>query len=340
MDLLEYDLEEYKKIHLNSKTFEIESDKSYQVKILASGIHGKKYSAYFAIIFLDRNGKEIVRRLRWINDFSGKIKEYEIVCKAVKDAKKAVLSIRINDEGVFPSKISLKISDLNSVELHSNNDIQEKYDEILHYPKWQINRINYLIENYNQYFELSNTLVNMGALFGDLSFLVSKKFPYIKCFNEEGRKENLIEGSKRYPDFEWKLINYENCELSSLSRADIVLNMGLFYHLSVKKAKEVFLASIERANKIVFFETEIIDCDNEDCFIETPGNTDRAQGLVNLEIKPSIPYINHILENAGYDYDFIESAKLNGHGHSYDWSIKNTKKWTSMKRKMWVIKKS
>jgi len=339
MKLLEYYVEAYEKIHVDSRTFDIESNKYYKVTALSSVTEGKKYSAYFAIIFLDGDGKEIVRRLRWINDFSGQIKEYKIVCKALKEAKKAVLSIRVNDEGVFPSKIKLKISDPNSLVLFSSNEIQEKFDEILHYPDWQINRISYLIENYNQYFRSSNTLVNMGALFGDLSFLVSKQFPQIKCLNEEGRVENFIDGSKRFPEFEWKLINYESCDLTSLSKGDIVLNMGLFYHLSVKRAKEVFLTSIKRANKIVFFETEVLDCDDEDCFLETPGNTDRAQGLVNLEIKPSIPYINHILTDAGYNFDFIESAKLNGHGHTYDWTIKNTKKYTPMKRKMWIIKK-
>jgi len=211
---------------------------------------------------------------------------------------------------------------------------------ITHHPDWQINRINFIITKYYQYFAKSNDLVNMGALYGDLSFLIKQKFSHISCLNEEGREKNIITGTKKYQDFEWSQINYEDCDLNNLTKADIVFNMGLFYHLNPTRAKDVLLASINRAKKIVFFETEVIDCDNESCFLTTSGTVnDEDQALSEKEIKPSISLINDVLEEAGYDYDFIQSPELNGGIHTYDWKIKNKKTWKRGRRKFWVIKK-
>jgi len=187
----------------------------------------------------------------------------------------------------------------------------------------------------------------MGAMWGDLSFLVRKKFPHIDCINEEGNLSNLKLGRERYPEMKWEKINYETCDLNSLSDADIVFNMGLFYHLSKEKASDVLTASIRRTKKILFFETEVIDCDNENCFIETPHmvtplfkeiGTD-GQGLVPYEIKPSIPYVNNILKKLNCTYEYIESPELNGNNHTYDWKITNTKNYTQRMRKFWVINK-
>jgi len=180
----------------------------------------------------------------------------------------------------------------------------------------------------------------MGAFYGDLSFLTKREFNNLYFINEEGREENIEIGLKKYPGFHWSKINYEECDLQNLPKADIVFNMGLFYHLSPQRAKDILFASIERAKKIIFFETEVIDCDDEDCFIETSGRKHMIdQSLKDSEIKPSIPYINNILDEIGHDYDFIESYELNGDDHLYDWEVHNTKSWKSRKRKFWVIKK-
>jgi len=340
MSFSQCDLNQNETLHLDSKPFTVEEGRIYEAKCQVLGTIGQKFSSYFAIIFLDKDGNEIIRRIVWINDFSGKIKEYKVRCKAEKGTRRAVVAYRVNCEEVFPSEISMKITNSESITLERVENMPENYDIGIHYAEWQRKRINFITKSYTQYFKTSKTLVNMGALYGDLAFLVSKKFRHISCLNEEGRQKNLAIGTKRHFEFDWKLVNYENCDLLALSKADIVINMGLFYHLSVNKAKDVLLASIGRANKIVFFETEIIDCDNEDCYIETSGTTnDITQALCPLEIKPSIPYINNIVESSGLNYDFIESPELNGDGHTYDWFVNNTKKWTSMKRKMWVIKK-
>ena len=59
----------------------------------------------------------------------------------------------------------------------------------------------------------------------------------------------------------------------------------------------------------------------------------------DLEIRSSIFYINDILDDLGYDYDYIESSELNGNGHIYDWKVENTNKFIPTRRKFWVIKK-
>jgi len=218
----------------------------------------------------------------------------------------------------------------------------EQVDKCISYhPEWQKNRIDYISRNYAEYFDASKTLINMGAFHGDLSYLIHEKFRHLAILNEEGRKQNVCIGSQKYPQFGWNQINYENCNLSELPKADIIFNMGLFYHLSSDTAKSILQASINRANKIVFFESEVIDSDIEEKSIQVNGNSHQMdQSMSKLEARTSILYINKILDEMNCDYDFIESSELNGGGHTYDWNVENTGKWVPTKRKFWIIMKS
>jgi len=282
------------------------------------------------------------KKIKWLIKLSAQPRKFELIFKPILESSSIILGFTINDEHTFPAnqKLILKFTDPNSISLEEIHDSSENNDQFLYHPQWQTNRINFIIKNYRDYFKNSKTVVNMGAFYGDLSFLTKREFNNLYFINEEGREENIEIGLKKYPGFHWSKINYEECDLQNLPKADIVFNMGLFYHLSPQRAKDILFASIERAKEIIFFETEVIDCDDEDCFIETSGRKHMIdQSLKDSEIKPSIPYINNILDEIGYDYDFIESYELNGDDHLYDWEVHNTKNWQSRKRKFWVIKK-
>lgn len=339
---LEYNLQIRERLRVNSRQIPIKNSQTYIINFEVIGQDVPDYCSYFVIHFLDKNNVEVTKKIRWLTKLSDEPKKFELIFRPSSETSFLVFGFRINDENTFTSnqKIFLKFTNPNNISLKEIPDSLENSDQFLYHPQWQTNRINYIIKNYEDYFKNSKTVVNMGAFYGDLSFLTKREFENLQFINEEGREENIKIGLKKYPEFHWSKINFEECNLKNLPKADIVFNMGLLYHISHQKAKDILLASIERANKIIFFETEVIDCDNEDCFVETSGRKHMIdQSLNDFEIKPSITYINNILKETGYDYDFIESFELNGDGHLYDWKVQNTKNWKSKRRKFWVIKK-
>jgi len=56
---------------VNSKQILVKKGNKYQISIEFVGKKGQQFCAYFGVIFLDENGKEMERKIRWINDFSG-----------------------------------------------------------------------------------------------------------------------------------------------------------------------------------------------------------------------------------------------------------------------------
>ena len=63
MDLSSYVLDYHDKLRKNSKIQKIKKNQYYQVSCFAKSIAKKKYSAYFALIFLDKNKKELLTTL-------------------------------------------------------------------------------------------------------------------------------------------------------------------------------------------------------------------------------------------------------------------------------------
>jgi len=77
---------------------QIKPNKKYIVTTKVIGFKGHLYSGYFGIILLDKNNMALARRIRWLNDFSGKEKKYEIVFKTPSECTSISLIYRINNE--------------------------------------------------------------------------------------------------------------------------------------------------------------------------------------------------------------------------------------------------
>lgn len=127
-----FNLSETQNLALNSSEFPVSPGKKYLANTNVTGIKGGKCSAYFSIIFLDAKGKEILRRIRWLNDFSGTPIKYFIIAKAPENAKSAVLAYRINTEIAIESEWIGSITDIEKLNLDEVSDsIAEDYDDIM-----------------------------------------------------------------------------------------------------------------------------------------------------------------------------------------------------------------
>lgn len=117
---------------LNSSEFLVSPGKKYLAATEVIGREGSKCSAYFSIIFLDPKGKEIIRRIRWLNDFSGKPVKYSIIAEAPENAKSAVIAYRINTELAVESEWAGSFLDVEKLGLVQVGDsFEENYDDIL-----------------------------------------------------------------------------------------------------------------------------------------------------------------------------------------------------------------
>jgi hypothetical protein len=171
--------------------------------------------------------------------------------------------------------------------------------------------------------------------------------------NEEARKKNIEHGQKQYPWADWNRIDYEVVDLTRLPKADIIFNMGLQYHLSSERCRPVLEATIARATRIAFLETEVVDCTRCPCWLARKCEKSRYdQGTVDYEISPSVRLITDTLDRIdGIQYEMIEDESLNWYtspkgyvpgercGYVYHWPLKNTRTCIPGHRKLWVIKK-
>jgi|GEM_PF-615512 len=115
----------------NSEKMAIKPHQKYKATIELIGIKGKPYSAYFTAIILGSKNKEIIRHIRWINDFSRELKQYTIIFTAEAESKSAVLGYRINIETPLKSDIELSPPDQYSLKLEElNDDKADSFDDL------------------------------------------------------------------------------------------------------------------------------------------------------------------------------------------------------------------
>lgn len=130
--MIEIQLTKDQKFAHNSLEFPVLPGKKYLVMSEVIGYKGERCSAYLAIIMIDGSGKEIVRRIRWLNDFSGRPVRYTIVAEAPENAKSAVIAYRINTEIAIESEWVGSVTEIEKLNLTQvSNSLVEDYDDIM-----------------------------------------------------------------------------------------------------------------------------------------------------------------------------------------------------------------
>jgi len=98
MDLLKVSLNQNEVFTNSSEKISIKEGKKYSVKTIVKGIKGKLNCGYFGVIIFNNKDEEIARKIRWLNDFSGKQITYNIVFSIPKYAAYLTMIYRINEE--------------------------------------------------------------------------------------------------------------------------------------------------------------------------------------------------------------------------------------------------
>ena len=93
-----------------SHKFQVKPNQKYLASTKVVCKQGAPHSAYFAVMMLDSNDKEVARYIRWFRKFSGETQEYSIVCVAPDDSATAILGYRINIETPSQGDFAVELS--------------------------------------------------------------------------------------------------------------------------------------------------------------------------------------------------------------------------------------
>jgi len=134
--MLDIDLKTGQTLLLNSEQFSVKKGHKYSISTDLVGIKGQPHSAYFGVIFLDNNNKEIDRKIRWLNNFSNKLTKLDLVFEAV--TSKIIFIYRINSETPSQGQCHFKLTPLEKINFKEEaNSVPENFD---HIDEWSKNQ--------------------------------------------------------------------------------------------------------------------------------------------------------------------------------------------------------
>lgn len=112
----------------NSDNFSISPRKKYTFSTEVKGIKGKQFSGYFGVVILNKNGREITRRISWLNDFSGKKNIVNVIFEAPQESSEAVCIYRLNYEVPVKSSCQYYLVPINQIRWEESADeLEENY---------------------------------------------------------------------------------------------------------------------------------------------------------------------------------------------------------------------
>jgi SAM-dependent methyltransferase len=196
-----------------------------------------------------------------------------------------------------------------------------------HYVEWRQARIAAIRAHYGDRFFAGKTLLELGCGHGDIGAAFAALGAHVTCC--DAREEHLAVVRARSPhiatvradlDREWPLQRY-----------DIILHLGLLYHL------EPTHASLRRccgSCTHLVLETEVCDSsDPELVLIAAEEGYDQA--FSGTGCRPSARRVERVLAHEGMIVDRVVDSRCNSGIHIYDWPIRETHGAPEGLRRFW-----
>jgi len=209
---------------------------------------------------------------------------------------------------------------------------RNRFDE--HYIDWRLKRIQAIEKYFTKEFFKNKTLVELGAGYGDIGNHFSSLGSKVTCI--EGRLDNVNYIKETYKNIH---VLHRDLDIEKLDihHSDIIINMGLLYHL--KDPIYLFYETCKFC-KYMILETEVIDSYDASKIVYIKDNTEEYdQSLHEVGARISIGIIESILKEFKFKFDRLEDDSCNSTYHYYDWPIRNSGKWKSGQRKLWFCTK-
>lgn len=114
--MLTINLNPGEKYSVNSKKIQVIPGKKYKIETDYLSQKNEKFCAYFGVVILDDNGREINRKVRWLGDDSGKLQKVSIIFTSKTNT--ILLIYRINHEtNIMWSNFYFQLSPIDEIKL-------------------------------------------------------------------------------------------------------------------------------------------------------------------------------------------------------------------------------
>ena len=154
----------------------------------------------------------------------------------------------------------------------------------------------YLFKSLKKDVEL-RTAVDVGCGLGHFSaFLRDMGFDVLAL---DGRQENVNEARRRSPDLKFRVVNAEDTEIQALGKFDVVLCLGLLYHLENPFAAVRNLFAM--TGKVAILEGMCVPGD-EPIFAVREESPWEDQGLRHVALYPSENGLIKLLYRSGFSH--------------------------------------
>jgi SAM-dependent methyltransferase len=141
------------------------------------------------------------------------------------------------------------------------------------------------------------TAVDVGCGLGYFSVLLREMGFDVLAL--DGRQENVNEAKRRSPDLKFRVVNAENTEIQALGKFDVVLCLGLLYHLENPFAAVRNLFSM--TDKVAIVEGMCVPGD-EPIFAVREESLWEDQGLRHVALYPSENGLIKLLYRSGFSH--------------------------------------
>jgi hypothetical protein len=209
---------------------------------------------------------------------------------------------------------------------------RNRFDD--HYIDWRFKRIQAIEKYFTKEFFKNKTLIELGAGYGDIGYHFSTLGSKVTCI--EGRIDNIkyIQETYKNIDTIHKDLDIEKFEIENV---DIIINMGLLYHL--KDPIYLLHKSCKYCNYMII-ETEVVDSYNPSKIIYWIDKKEGYdQSLHEVGTRISVGMVESILTENNFKFERLEDDSCNSGPHYYDWPIRNSGEWESGQRKLWFCEK-
>ena len=334
--LKNFELESEEKLNQSSKNIKIHERKYYTTSCSVIGRFGKEFCGYFGLVFKNENDNEILRRIKWINDFSKNKKKYELTCRAEPKSKFVNIIFRLNSDGSNTAKLSIDLPDVNSLVIEETDSKTENFDELYDYKliwsrrkNWMKNdwstagqtkeqfksgSENYLKKLESLGLEKNSQCLDIGCGLGRLSNALLNFLDDEGCYyGLDIGKESIDYCKKQYQRKNFFFLQNKGIDIPIENKKfDFITFMSVFTHL---------------------YPQEIIE------FLKVCRNFLKERGVVIADLLEE----SEIKDYSGdrgkmvYDFDYFISL-LNKAGYDYQRTVKdplkqkNTDKWGGARR--------
>lgn len=196
-----------------------------------------------------------------------------------------------------------------------------------HYINWRNKRIKFILSHLNV---KDKSILMLGDGEGDIANKFQKKGAKVSVI--EGRPEHCTNGSIRFPKVHFYCADLNGYRISD--KYDIVISMGLLYHLSDPIHH---LRQICSCAETIVIETEVLDALIGYELIKEPMKL-YDQSLDGIGCHVTADLIEATFNKYDVDYIRYDDSKLNSDFHRYDWPSNFNRHYENGQRRFWIAK--